>query len=104
DKVDGVVRQLVELGVDGIGVFEAGRSAARWDAAREAAAAARWSTIAREAAKQSHRAWLPALRGPSSLEETVAHLGGDLGEAPGDAPSRLSERTGALTEAPADAP
>src|SRR5437899_7192662 len=54
DKVDGVVRQLVELGVDGIGVFEADRSVARWDGARRAAAAARWSTIAREAAKQSH--------------------------------------------------
>ena len=102
DKVDGVVRQLVELGVDGIGVFEAGRSVARWEAAREAAAAARWATIAREAAKQSHRAWLPALLGPGPLEEMVAHLG-RLSEAPGDAPSRVAERTG-LSEAPGDAP
>jgi len=92
-KVDGVVRQLAELGVDGIGVFEADRSVARWDGARRAAAAARWSTIAREAAKQSHRAWLPALRGPGSLAEAVAHLG-SLSEAPGDAPSRVAERTG----------
>jgi 16S rRNA (uracil1498-N3)-methyltransferase len=64
DKVDGVIRHLVEMGVDRIVVFEAGRSVARWDGARQAAAGRRWATIAREAAKQSHRAWLPVLEGP----------------------------------------
>src|SRR5437879_1606359 len=63
DKVDGVIRHLVEMGVDGIVVFEAGRSVARWDGARQAAAGRRWATLAREAAKQSHRAWRPALAG-----------------------------------------
>ncbi len=63
-KVDGVIRHLVEMGVDRIVVFEAGRSVARWDGARQAAAGRRWATIAREAAKQSHRAWLPVLEGP----------------------------------------
>lgn len=70
DKVDGVIRRLVEMGVDEIVVFEAGRSVARWDGARRAAAGRRWATIAREAAKQSHRAWLPVLAGP--LPETGA--------------------------------
>src|SRR5437870_4096096 len=70
DKVDGVIRHLVEMGVDGIVVFEAGRSVARWDGARQAAAGRRWATIAREAAKQSHRPWLPVLAGP--LRETEA--------------------------------
>jgi 16S rRNA (uracil1498-N3)-methyltransferase len=74
DKVDTVLRQLVELGVDAVGVFEGGRSVARWDASRQAAAAARWRTIAREAAKQSHRAWLPVVRGPASLEATLAQV------------------------------
>jgi 16S rRNA (uracil1498-N3)-methyltransferase len=64
DKVDGVIRHLVEMGVDRIVVFEAGRSVARWDGTRQAAAGRRWATIAREAAKQSHRAWLPVLDGP----------------------------------------
>ena len=36
DKVDGVIRHLVEMGVDRIVVFEAGRSVARWDGARQA--------------------------------------------------------------------
>jgi 16S rRNA (uracil1498-N3)-methyltransferase len=52
------------MGVDRIVVFEAGRSIARWDGARQAAAGRRWATIAREAAKQSQRAWLPVLEGP----------------------------------------
>jgi 16S rRNA (uracil1498-N3)-methyltransferase len=72
DKVDGVIRHLVEMGVDAIVVFEAGRSVARWDPARQTAAARRWATIAREAAKQSHRAWLPALSGPCSVTEAAA--------------------------------
>ena len=72
DKVDGVIRHLVEMGVDGIIVFEAGRSVARWDPARQAAAARRWATIAREAAKQSHRAWLPVLSGALSVAGAAA--------------------------------
>jgi 16S rRNA (uracil1498-N3)-methyltransferase len=72
DKVDDVIRHLVEMGVDGIVVFEAGRSVARWDGARRAAAGRRWATIAREAAKQSHRAWLPVLEGPLPGAEAAA--------------------------------
>jgi len=80
DKVDGVIRHLVEMGVDGIVVFEAGRSVARWDGARQAAAGRRWATIAREAAKQSHRAWLPVLAGPlPETEAAAAPAGGGLG-------------------------
>lgn len=63
-KVDQVIRPLVELGVDAVTVFSAGRSVARWDPARASAARLRWGVIAREAAKQSHRAWLPDVAGP----------------------------------------
>jgi 16S rRNA (uracil1498-N3)-methyltransferase len=76
DKVDGVIRHLVEMGVDGIVVFEAGRSVARWDPARQAAAARRWATIAREAAKQSNRAWLPDLSGPLAVADAAAEARG----------------------------
>jgi 16S rRNA (uracil1498-N3)-methyltransferase len=79
DKVDGVIRQLVEMGVDRIVVFEAGRSVARWDGARQAAAGRRWATIAREAAKQSHRAWLPVLEGPLPDAAAAATAGRGLG-------------------------
>jgi len=75
-KVDGVIRHLVEMGVDRIVVFEAGRSVARWDGARQAAAGRRWATIAREAAKQSHRAWLPEVSGPLRGAESAAETAG----------------------------
>ncbi len=79
DKVDQVIRQLVELGVDAMTVFQAGRSVSRWDQARASAARFRWAVIAREAAKQSHRAWLPAVGGPlpsaaAAAEEAAAQL------------------------------
>lgn len=73
DKLDAVIRQLVELGVERVVIFPAGRSAARWDPARAAAAAARWAAVAHEAAKQSHRRWLPELSGPLCLRDAAAH-------------------------------
>lgn len=81
DKLDGVIRQLVELGVDRVVIFPAGRSVARWDPGRGAAAAARWAAVAHEAAKQSHRRWLPGLTGPVALREAAAQAraGGGLG-------------------------
>src|SRR5438105_15218009 len=80
DKVDDVIRHLVEMGDDGIVVFEAGRSVARWDGARQAAAGRRWATIAREAAQQSARAWHPVLAGPlPETEAAAAPAGGGLG-------------------------
>jgi 16S rRNA (uracil1498-N3)-methyltransferase len=75
-KVDQVVRQLVELGVDAVSVFHAGRSVARWDAARAASAGDRWASVALEAAKQSHRAWRPEVTGPLDLEAAASRAAG----------------------------
>ena len=66
-KVDFAVQKLVELGVDEVVVFTAGRSVPDWDERRRAEALARWSSIALEAAKQSRRAWLPNIKGPVEL-------------------------------------
>jgi 16S rRNA (uracil1498-N3)-methyltransferase len=71
-KVDLAVQKLVELGVDDVVVFTAGRSVPDWDDRRRAEALARWSSIALEAAKQSRRAWLPTIKGPLGLEEAAA--------------------------------
>lgn len=92
DKVDSVVRQLVELGVDAITVFGAGRSVARWDERQSATAAQRWAAVAHEAAKQSRRRWLPTLAGPVGLAAAVAGVGPGVGPGvgliahPGNAP------------------
>jgi 16S rRNA (uracil1498-N3)-methyltransferase len=71
-KVDLVVAKLVELGVDEVVVFTSGRSVPRWDPPKMAQMAARWATIAREAAKQSRRAWLPVVRGPMGAGEAAS--------------------------------
>jgi 16S rRNA (uracil1498-N3)-methyltransferase len=66
-KVDWVVTKLVELGVDEIIVFHAGRSIPRWDESKRAHLGERYSTLAYAAAKQSRRAWLPEVLGPLDM-------------------------------------
>lgn len=73
-SVDTAIEKLVEVGVDRIVVFEAGRSVPRWDGARQSRALQRWRSIARGAAKQSRRAWLPEVGGPVSLGEVVKEV------------------------------
>ena len=70
-KVDLVVQKLVEIGVDRICVFDAGRSVPHWDERKKAKALDRWNTVALEAARQSHRAWLPSISGPADRTEAL---------------------------------
>jgi len=67
-KLDLVVQKLTELGVEVIQPFPAARSIVRWDARKASAQTQRLAAIAREAAKQSRRAWLPEVRSPQRLE------------------------------------
>lgn len=69
DKLDLVVQKLTELGVASIRPWFATRSVVRWDAQKRAAHGERWRTIAREAAKQSKRAWLPEVADPADAVE-----------------------------------
>lgn len=61
DRDELAVQAATELGIDRIVPWQASRSVSRWDAAKAAKGRARWATIAREAAKQAHRAWLPVV-------------------------------------------
>ncbi len=61
DRDELAVQAAVELGIDEIVPWQAARSVSRWDTAKAAKGQARWETIAREAAKQAHRAWLPSV-------------------------------------------
>lgn len=90
-KVDFVIEKLVEIGVTSIVVFGAGRSVPRWDEPRAARAADRWRTIAYEAAKQSRRAFLPAVAGPVGPEAAAEMAGGLVLIAHGSAPQLLGE-------------
>lgn len=74
-KLDHVIQKLVELGVDEVVVFRAGRSVPRWAPDKTAKMRDRWESIAREAAKQSRRAFLPRVAGPLDAEEAAVTMG-----------------------------
>jgi len=70
-----VVQKLTELGVDRILPLSAERSVVRWDVARAATQVERFRRVAREAAMQSRRVWLP------TVDEVAA--AGDIAPASG---------------------
>lgn len=59
DRGELAVELLTEVGVDEIVPWSSARTIARWRGERGQRALARWRATAREAAKQSRRAWLP---------------------------------------------
>jgi len=64
------VELAVEAGVDAVVPWRADRCVALWDSGpRGAKALARWRQTAREAAKQSRRAWFPPVAEPVSIAE-----------------------------------
>jgi 16S rRNA (uracil1498-N3)-methyltransferase len=59
DRDELAVQAATELGVDRIVPWAAARSVSRWEGPKAVKGRQRWATIAREASKQSIRAWLP---------------------------------------------
>ncbi len=70
------VQMLTEVGVDVIVPWSASRSVTRWEGSRGQRSQTRWQAIAREAAKQARRSWLPTVEPLSSTAEVVARLAG----------------------------
>jgi len=61
DRPEWVVQKLTELGIDRIVPLVTERTVVRWEGQRAARARARLSRVAREAAAQSRRVWLPEI-------------------------------------------
>ena len=74
DRAEDAVEAMTEVGVDEIVPWSAGRSIVRWDGERGEKALRRWRATAREAAKQSRRAWVPEVRPAATTREVAARL------------------------------
>jgi len=104
ERLAWAVQKLVEVGADEIVLVEAARSVRRWKGERAFRAGERLHAVAREAAKQARRRFLPEVSGPvgwrEALEEAmgagpVVVLWERAGEGllrllPPDAPDRLA--------------
>jgi 16S rRNA (uracil1498-N3)-methyltransferase len=74
-RADDAVEAMTEVGVDEIVPWSAARSIVKWQGARGEAALEGWRSTAREAAKQSRRAWLPVVAPLVSTRDVAARLG-----------------------------
>jgi len=74
DRDELAVQAATELGVDAVVPWQAARSVSRWDQAKSEKGRARWATIAREAGKQAHRAWLPEVEAVVSTRQLAQRV------------------------------
>lgn len=72
DRDELAVQACTELGIDAIVPWQAARSVSRWSGPKLERGVQRWTTIAREAAKQAHRAWLPIVEAPVTTSDLAA--------------------------------
>ncbi|GHJ45398.1 ribosomal RNA small subunit methyltransferase E [Catellatospora sp. TT07R-123] len=63
DRGELAVQAMTEVGVDEILPWAAARSVAQWRGDRGAKSREKWAAVAREAAKQARRTWLPEVGG-----------------------------------------
>jgi len=91
DRPEWAVQKLTEAGVDHIVVLRSARSVVRWDKERQVKAIDRLRRVAREAAGQSRRCWLPEVTGVLGLDELAGVVApGPLALAdPGGGPPNL---------------
>lgn len=71
-KPELVIQKLTEIGVDRIVPFVAERSVVRWDDDKAARNVARWRSVARAAAEQCERPWLPEIAEVADFSDVVA--------------------------------
>ena len=79
-----VVQKLTELGVDRILPLSADRSVVQWDEAKASTQVERFRRVAREAAMQSRRAWLPTVEEIAAARDVQPAEGVVLAEPGGD--------------------
>lgn len=71
DKLELIIQKGTELGAYEFVPFTASRSIVKWDSKKAAKKVERWQKIAKEAAEQSHRSWVPKVKEPVSFKELI---------------------------------
>jgi 16S rRNA (uracil1498-N3)-methyltransferase len=82
-----VVQKLTELGVDRVLPFVAARSVVRWEPGRADRNVERWRAIARQAAMQCRRTWLPVVAPVAAFASVAALPGAALADPAGGPPA-----------------
>jgi 16S rRNA (uracil1498-N3)-methyltransferase len=77
DRDELAVQAATELGVDRVVPWASSRSVSRWDGPKAEKGRARWTSIVREAVKQSIRARIPSVEPVASTRELPARLEGE---------------------------
>jgi 16S rRNA (uracil1498-N3)-methyltransferase len=91
DRPEWLVQKLTEAGVDRIIPLQSARVVVRWDEEKGERQLTRLRTIARAAAMQSRRAWLPDINEVLEFDAAVTALGSAAALAqPGGAPPSLT--------------
>ena len=75
DRGELAVEEMTEVGVDRIVPWAAARCVPVWQGARGERSLARWRLTAREAAKQSRRAWIPEVTDVASAARVAQLIG-----------------------------
>jgi 16S rRNA (uracil1498-N3)-methyltransferase len=92
DRPEWIVQKGTELGIDRFVPMHTARSVVRWEGAKAVKQIERLQRIAREAAMQSRRAWLPEIDSPRAFAQCVSLDGAVVAE-PGGAPPQLDRAT-----------
>jgi 16S rRNA (uracil1498-N3)-methyltransferase len=71
DRLAWAVQKLTEVGADAIALAETARSVRRWSGDRRSRAGRRLGAVAREAAMQSRRRFLPEVDGPDPWDDAL---------------------------------
>ena len=86
DRTEGAIEKLVEIGIDEIVIVApTAHSVVRWDDQKWSSMMDRYSRVARAAAMQSRRVFLPEVSGPASFDSIIARPAAAIAEPGGDA-------------------
>ena len=92
DRPEWIVQKLTEIGIDRIELLQTERSVVRWDSERSARNVQKLRTVAREAAMQSRRVWLPTVNGQNDLLTFLGTSNPESGVAVADPAGEILDR------------